>query len=1167
MNCPKSTNINTIYKNDLKTNCEIYQMTNLPQQTLTNIKTIKCFDTIAYFTTINEKNSKIKKVQYFSPLKKALENRKDNEFTIKFDEEVGQKTYIKYLNLTYDKLEQESWKKNNHFFEIIPQDKPFKFYIDIDKRYINDSNNELVLEQVFKLMKNEFNFNIDNDNYSMSFGKGQKDDYTKVSWHIIFEDIIFKNMEECKIFMNHLKFTIETNNDYSDLREGVFDFAPYKTNQAFKLPYQTKAFKKIQQKPTNSNKNLSNFLLTNINTNKFVDISNVKNYDVKPYKLKTKSGKQIEVSFAQGIILKTLKNSMPKNFKLKPIDPKLNKNDLPYYLESIPNHKDMPHLIWQTIGYCISNITKNSEKGLELWAKWTSQYKPTTKDDLRPIYEKHSTEKGFKWGMLTNMASLFNKKIGQNESIFDILFDDTPTYNCKTKIINSRYMGKSINILDEINNYDIINIKSPMGTGKSHDLKYVFENTNYSVCYLSCKRAFASSMIHEFGDYGFVNYMDIEYKNEIINHDRVIISIESIQYCRDKYDLIIIDESESICDNLGGQMFVKNKPIEGALQLFKMVENSKKILVMDAYLSTRSFDFLKDIFNDKVNEKKSLYIKNDFQYPRRKYIDNSIESFNSQIKHSILKGKRCAICCGSKSMVKKVMRYLEDSMHIEDSKVLIYDNENPLPNGIDLNEEWKDADVVIYTPTITAGISYDNKDYPFDNLFIYAVNCNSCHFRDMIQAHKRIRFFTNNIINICISSSWKYGENEKPFRIEKVIEQNDFKSLLFKDEKEIKSFKDIDKLKYLYNIHIHNILERNISDRFLDKFSKKYLELENIVNIENDNQNDNDFDDTDFADDWIYNDIKNISTNEKDKIQAKYNDISNNSEKVSDEEKKMLTKYNFKNKQTNDDVNDEIKSLFFDKFYKTNEFRKECYSVRQFKQMLYDIEYDFNKFNDWKINKGFGRESQGRPLEIYEMRLKRYEHIIRIFNGLGFIKDGKFDINHEFYGGDFEQFKPIYDNVDVKTLNAMLNKPTIRIDKETTKYEPKQIKGIFNQLLMAEFGMEVKGNGFKYIRINGKKKKLTKMIIQNYIETDMPNEHKELLHSIKYNKFMVFKNNFSNQIEPNIIINEEPPKPKFKFIVKKKNVEKKHNFSVNQCQICGKNCFNSKCLKCLEKEF
>ena len=1112
-------NLKTLDKNDLNIINEDNLIMNKPQPIQSKVYTNTYFNNIGYYTKQSKLNCMKQGIIYNSPLVECLKNRKDNQITIKYDEEVGSKTHTKYMNISYQDLEKYGWKVNNHLYEIIPQGSSFKFYLDIDKRFVSIENNELILKQVFSLMNNVFNFNIHNDNYCMGYGTGTKENYKKVSWHIIFEDIIIKNMDEGKKIIKHLHYIIETNSDYSELRNGILDIHPYNNNQSFKLPYQTKPFKNIQQIPTNDKKNLSNFLLTNTKCTNYFDTSNFKEINVTPYRFKSKCGKQNTIPFSQGLIVKSLKDNVPKDYILPTIDNKIDRNSLEYYLKSIPNNENIPHIVFQVVGYCISNITQGSEKGLKLWCDWTSNYKPITIEELRPIYQSNSIDKGYKYPMLTILASIYNKNIGKGTSIMECLFNDKPTYLCDLKNINSRYNGNSIQIQNIIKKYDIINIKAPMGCGKSWDLKTIFKNTNYSVCYLSCKRAFASSMIHDFKEFGFKNYMDIDNKNDIKNENRIICSVESIQYCKNQYDFIIIDESESICDNLCGAMFTKNRPIECAMKIHDMILNSSKILVMDAYLSTRSFDFIKDIFKNNITQKKCIYIKNQYKYPVRKYIDHDSTSFNLHLKQLLLKKKRCAICCGSKNMANKIMRFLEKEFHIKDLNILYYNNENPLHNGVNLNEEWKNADLVIYTPTITAGISYDNKKYPFDNLFLYAVNSNSCHFRDMVQASKRIRDFNSNIINICISDKYRYSQHERPCIRQTIEENNEFKSMLFDTEEDIKGFKDIEKLEYLHNINIHNILERNISDKYLDKFSKKYLYEENIHLLENDIELDGKFDDTEFDDEWDYDTIKDITIDDKLSIQEKMNSI-NKSDIITDDEKKEYIKFNYKNIHTKNDTNEIVLKKFFNKFYSTNDDRNKNGKVRQFINMLNEINCDFTNFYLWREKTAKGIEIYGKPLEIYNMKIKVYEHITKFFDRLGFFKDNKLNINTEFCGDDFQQFIQEYSQMDMKTLNSMLDDSSIRI-KKNGDLKQTQIKGIFNQLLRNAFGMEVMGVRTENKRVNGKKKTITYMAIRNYMKKNNTDEDKVLYKSDPYNKFNIYKNDFTINKEHKFLEEEE----------------------------------------------
>ncbi len=1102
-------------------------------------KTTKHFDTTMYYNIANAENAKVLKKdgKYTSPMAMAISTRNDDEFTLKFDEEKGAKTYTKYGNMTYENLDKYAWKINNHLFEIVPKGQPFKLYFDIDKRYENEENNEIIMKKVYELTKEIMGLDMGKCDIAVCYGKGQRDDYIKVSWHIIVNNgIYFKNMDECKKVMKHMEYTVITNDKYDELRGGVLDFNVYKDNQAFKLPYQSKAFKKIIQKPTEQGKKLSDYLLSNVKGGTYYDVSKFTEIDTKKKTVKCANGKQMTLNFDEAIVFKQYVEAIGKTYKLGKIQGS-KKDGLPYYLNSIPNNEKVPRAVWKMIGWCISRITKNSEEGLNLWAKWTSGYKATSSEDLREAYMGHSIDKGYGWKTLYNLARIFNKNMDNNESIFDPLFDDQPTFKMTQEIIKSRYNGTATDIKKMVKENQVIAIKAPMGCGKSYDLRKIFEERdNYgdyvypSICYYSCKRAFASSMVADFEEHGFVNYLDVEEKHTIKDIDRIICSVESIHWARDKYDIVIIDESESIADNLMGEMFKKNKPIECSINIYDMIKNSSKVMIMDAYITTRSFNMIKDIMGKDIENKKCHYLINEYQYEPREYYDLDKELFVNAIKAHIEEGKRCAVVCGS----KKLSEYIKDSVECD---MKAYDNSNPLPNTCDVNKEWRDCQLLIYTPTITAGISYDPKvngkkdiEKHFDNLFIYCVNKGSCHFRDTIQAHKRVRDFKSNKVYICINDKFKgHKYDMMPLTKEGVLEMEEkYKQGLFGEganAKSLKMYEDCEGenvMSYIHNINIHNKLEQNISQLCLRGFAKKYLYLENIKQVSSQT-----CDEYLELDDevWNFDEIEDIDvpTWEQIKYKMEYQGIDKPT--IEDEEMKQYMKFNYKHKQVKSDISEDVRKEFFNEYYSMGkQERDRLGSVRSFKQMLNDIKYDFTKFAQWQLDKDSQRN---QVIEMYDMKLKRYEHLIGFFHKLGFIKEDKIDIDNEFVGDDFKKMEETYKNVDVKVLNSMMNDGYIRITKKkptSTDLNTKQIKGIFNQLLKDEFGMEVVSNGLKYIRVDGKKKKLTKMCVRNYCPKEIQGASEEYVKakmdkfgSSEYNRFNVYKEKFSEDLPQGIV--------------------------------------------------
>ena len=618
-------------------------------------------------------------------------------------------------------------------------------------------------------------------------------------------------------------------------------------------------------------------------------------------------------------------------------------------------------------------------------------------------------------------------------------------------------------------------------------------------------------MSKDFEAYGFKNYMDIN--GDFAEYDRIVCSVESIQKCRDSYDLVIIDESESIADNLTGAMFIKNKAILGATKMYNIIKNSKKVMLMDAYITTRSHNMIKAIkespneYGDikyNLNEENTIYLQNDYKNEKRTFVDCDKTMLYHNLVKEMDRGKRCVVVCGSSVFADYINKNMEKKFNVKH-----YNSKNPLPIGTDVNEEWSDCDLLIYTPTITAGISYDpmnelgNKDITkhFHNLFIYSVNVGSAHFRDTIQAHRRIRDFLSGLIYICINDRFK-GHNleQLPTRKCEVLElEEKYKSKLFGDE--CLSLNDRPNLKWIYDIHIHNILERNVSQIHMRKFATEYLKRENIFKKADDNTEVNLIMD---EEEWNFNEINSISS----QLYGDYRDrmsMGDSEDKLDDKEFAEWYKFKYANLLCKD-INEPMKD-YFNRYLVKPQFRGFVNSVVDYKRMIEEIGGDYTRIKEYSQKK---YQDDNIPIEYYDMKYKRYEHIMKIMDGIKLFEDGVMNINKEIYGDDFKVLCEEYSKIPIKTLNSMLTKNYITTKKkeETTIIKPRTLQGIFNQLIREEFGVELHGTGkYKYKTIDGKKKKLTILTIRN-AEVDEKNESDLKFYNSEYLIFNLLKESF-----------------------------------------------------------
>lgn len=1080
-----------------------------------NIREKKVFDTNFYYTIKAKKDFEDPKL-YISPLQNAIEKNKE-EITLKYDSKGPQeKIYISYGNLSFDKL-SSIWKQNNSLYEIIQEGKR-KAYFDIDKKFqsVEDWNNTLKALQI--LLLRELKVDIFNkEKTAISEGKGTKEDYIKISAHIVINDgYLFENQKKQREFMLYLKEKVHFEDEFKLLRGGVLDFIPYGKNQAFKLPYQSKVYKNIVQIPKDGFLScLSSFIVSyNGENTKYYDTK--KAINTKEIKIKTKSGVTKTFNFELGGILRDYKSSFPSSYK---IDIKQgNKNEIDFFLQSIPNSDKVSFSLFQIIGYCLRRVfIDDIEKGLQKWVEWTTPYKKVFKEELRPHFEGFRTN-SYGLNTLRKIASIFNKYIDNDIEGLEYLFNYKPPYDCEQININKKYIDcEEFDILKKMKKNLLISIKSPMGSGKSYTMKRIFEakkkdgSLRYkSILYLSNKRAFACSMSWDFVDYGFKNYIELD-KKSIAKVARVVCSIESIKYCRDKYDLVIIDESESIADNMSGEMLLKNNPIENLKKFHTILNNSKRSFFMDAYLGQRTFNMIEDL---NLIDKNPLHVENSFKNEERKYSLLSKENLTATIRDKLNDGKRCVLVSGSSTFSYMVKETLIDGGHIKNNEIKFYSQKTPLELGVDVNQEWSKCRLLIYTPTITSGISYDNKEKLFDNLFIYAVNTKSCIFRDTIQAHKRVRHFKDKKINIVLNSQFKGFNRYTMARTLQGVEKlnNEFKNKLFGED--IQSFKDIEALKYVYKISLYNKLERDINSLCFDGMAKKYLDEENIKEEKNIVENEIEFSELEDYE-LNFNKIRNIGELEAFTLKRQME-----KEKIDEDQVQSLIKFHYiKNSMKHkkvycgdledeileiEDEKEEIKKRFFDKQFSEKLTRDPVQSVKEYKKLLYEIKYDFSKFEEHpKIKK----QKEGVK-ETYERRFKRYEYIFEIMNAINLIDKDGINIDNFFSGEDFNKLIEKYKDIDIKTLNFLFKDKTLR--RSSKEFGSKQIQSLFNTLLKDEFSMCIQKEGVQYKKVDGKRKKLTvfRICYNRPKEQDEP-----ILDQREYNAFNIFNNEFEEDKE------------------------------------------------------
>jgi len=1055
-----------------------------------------------YFSKISSDNAKRLGVNYNGSLDKCLATTKTpgNIFIERDKPGFNGSVYRSFGSLPYNKL-NTVWKQDYHLYELLEEER--KPYFDIEFRFIDDKHTITQLNLINDVIKKAFSsVGVEvkpQEHYAVATNLGICKSGTfkglkKVSLHIIINNgYKFKSVDDAHTFNAcYIPQIIEDNPDFKNLyaTEGLsIDTGVYTKNRAFKLPYQSKANDNRPQIPdTRFNKqDLRDFLIS-------YGISEYTPINMETVVIKHKEKiKRVRERVAH-------LNLTGNSWNFNAIDQYLNDTkdahidcnipgdvsvSIPYLVNSIYNGVEVSFKIWFVVGSAIKRCVPDYNKAIDLFVDWTRKYdQKISREEIAEKFDKFAADTcGFK--TLLSLARLCNEKLDKYISkpwlaLFDIntLPADTQKITVNKRYINyDDFFGLNGDwFYNDFTKSSTYFIKSPMGTGKTYNFRNYFKMmyaafdncscADFRVLYLSSRRAFAEAVEQEFHDLGFVNYMKV---SDIREHKRVIISVESLRRLSPTQihdnTILIIDESESIFNIVSSETLSKNDLLTNINALNTLIQNTPKVFIMDAFLSNRSIEPIISIRNmDNV-----YYYQNDYKYEPREYYEVDKFTFQTDLIGNIKDGKKCVAVVGSRNFGKEIIQNLKNNT--TDKRTNFYNSENPLNLTSVVNNEWAGLDLLMYSPTITCGISYDNPNARFDNLFIYAVNKGSCHFRDVIQAHKRVRQFNNNRICVSLNTDFTgFNLQQQPIYKDEIVALcSDIRAQLFYDETTPASIRQQTNLDWVLNIHAHNILERNIHQIYLEEVAACYFEKENIKKIDYDQVFKIQLTER-TKEDWQGAKITNIDY--KDYIRI-YNMINNNTVgaiKPSAEEYKQYIKYIFKHR-TGEKYND---TLFND--WHEEDRRKYVENIKSFKEMM------FKGYETWA-----DLVEPTKLIEFRDIRVRAFKVILDICRDLKIITNtdntyNKMNTNAEFNTADFDVVVERLKKMDNRAINQLFvnyyydNKDDDR--KQKKEFTTKTAQTIFKHLLTDYFGYDIKKSGECIRVINGERRKLTKYVMK-----------------------------------------------------------------------------------------
>ena len=341
-----------------------------------------------------------------------------------------------------------------------------------------------------------------------------------------------------------------------------------------------------------------------------------------------------------------------------------------------------------------------------------------------------------------------------------------------------------------------LNIKSPYGTSKTQLVKLIIKQYNPKrILWLSFRQTLSDDIHHHFKELGFQHYLDGR-----LDSDRLIIQVESLMKIRQfelmdwiddlqethHYDLIMLDEVESLLRQFSSQdTFSKDANTRDTFEyLEEILKKSSKIISLDGDLHNRSYQFIKQFGEGIYLE--NLTTKNNKEIT----ITEDATEFKKDILKSLKKKNKIVICSLSTDKSRFYKELIEQKY--PELRVIFYtgssDCKTKKIDFKDVNVSWSQYDVVIYTPTIEAGVSFEVCNH-FDKIY-GLINTNSCCQQSFFQMLSRVRNPRSNQILILNNGIYNPEREQKKimtFKFEEVkqsyIEARKNLRILYKDGK------------------------------------------------------------------------------------------------------------------------------------------------------------------------------------------------------------------------------------------------------------------------------------------------------------------------------------------------------------------------------------------------
>ena len=352
---------------------------------------------------------------------------------------------------------------------------------------------------------------------------------------------------------------------------------------------------------------------------------------------------------------------------------------------------------------------------------------------------------------------------------------------------NTLHCCKDIIKWDQLYDHQVMNpyplkpltvVRAGMGLGKTKALIYDYipkycNNPSTKCLMITYQQVLAKKYASELEEFGFVNYLNCEYD---IYAPKVIVCLDSLPRVKTtNFDFVFIDEALSVFLHFNSRFIKQSSRL--CAQLEMVLLQARYIMFLDAVIDNHlTYDIIQ-YFADKKNAKPYYIFNTHIRVPqivqqRRKahLIVNSSSTSQAAMKLTIFKQalkaltdrNKVVIASSTKRFTEEILSYINSNWPINTPtpKVILYNSDNTCDiSSVEINTQWQEYDALIYSPSITAGISFEA--LYFDQMIAYIENSFYTPPVDIIlQQLFRVRQLRKGLMTLYINNCLEF-EHEK----------------------------------------------------------------------------------------------------------------------------------------------------------------------------------------------------------------------------------------------------------------------------------------------------------------------------------------------------------------------------------------------------------------------